>query len=313
MRRCLVSQVSLPTFFLQRFGLVSDPKTQRPWIVPRDLEPRKLAAAEEATSTATANEAAVGTPPGPESTDVAREENPRQARTGPSAYLLSRQTLFQELQRLSSPYFGGHKRLFRMSAHTTSHLLPVVNSAQWPGDMDAALLELMRRRVVEGLLHFANMVEQHGREYIVKCERWDDALRLKHRGCLLFLGRHEATSSESSLEFVPPRLSTMDVPSARFGKKLVVHDLPALLGQEHAGRLRQESALLRDGTLFLLGRQATVNLQMLIWKLQGYMAWEEPPRPSHAVQEKPTVQEEPALQEEPMVREEPAVQDEPDR
>lgn len=66
----------------------------------------------------------------------------------------------------------------------------------------------------------------------------------------------------------------MDIEGVRFGGKLAVHDLRVILGEEHVGRLREESGLLREGSLFLLGRQATIQLQMLLWKLQGYMAWE---------------------------------------
>jgi hypothetical protein len=68
----------------------------------------------------------------------------------------------------------------------------------------------------------------------------------------------------------------MDFDGTKFGTKLVVHNMPILLGEEHLNRLRQESELLRDGSLYMLGRQATLDLQRLLWKLQGYMSWEEP-------------------------------------
>jgi hypothetical protein len=68
----------------------------------------------------------------------------------------------------------------------------------------------------------------------------------------------------------------MDMGPVRFGSKLAVHNLRELLGEEHVRKLREGSELLRDGSLFLLGRQATVNLQMLLWKLQGYLVWEQP-------------------------------------
>lgn len=206
-------------------------------------------------------------------------------RTGPSAYVLSRQKLLQEIQRPQSQYHNDHKRLLRMSDHGQAQLGPVLNRAVWAKDMDKIVLELMRRRAVEALLHFASMVEKQGRKYIVRCERFSDAKSLKHRGCLLYLGRQEeastasseSSSSESDPEFVPPRLSTMDIEGVRFGRKLAVHNLQILLGEEHVSRLRTGSELLRSGSLFLLGRQATVKLQMLLWKLQGYMVWEEQP------------------------------------
>ncbi|AEO63198.1 2e9c0f8b-eea8-47dd-99f7-8fa8443612bb [Thermothielavioides terrestris] len=316
-RRCPITNTVLPRFLLQRFRLVSHPETGRPWFTPADLSPKGPATGqapvpdvspERATAPGPAKElpqetlrgleqkqdgASSGSEPEipaqlpqqdlqagastAEQAPVAR----RPTKTGPSAYVLSRQTLFRELQHRKSVYFGAFQKLFRMSDHGRSHLTAALNSANWRSDMDAVLLELMRRRISEGLLHFARLVLEQDRKYIVKCERWDDAKALKHRGCLLFLGPPKGTaaspdSESSSPEYVPPRLSTMDVGPARYGSIIAVHNLCVLLGEEHVARLRQESKLFRDGWLFMLGRQATVNLQMLLWKLQGYMAWDEP-------------------------------------
>ncbi len=257
-RRCPVSSVTLPKFFLQRINLVTHPETQQPWLVPQDLDKKEP---KSATATATAENE-------PRSGPADATAN----KTGPSSYILSRQTLLQELGRPKSQYFCGQRRLMRQSG---SHLGTVLGVAAWHSDMDVVLLELMRRRIVDSLLHFAEMVTKEDRKYLVRCERWDDAKELNHRGCLLFLGRGEGASSESGSEYEPPRLSTMDIEGVRFGGKLAVHDLRVLLGETHMSRLRRESELLRGGSLFLLGRQATVNLQMSLWKLQGYMDWGE--------------------------------------
>jgi hypothetical protein len=163
-----------------------------------------------------------------------------------------------------------------MSDHGQSRLSNALNKANWRSDMDSVILELMRRRTVEGLIHFARLVKEEDREYIVECELWTDVKGLKHKGCLMYFGPPEGDSLESGTEFVPPRLSTMDFDGTKFGTKLVVHNMPILLGEEHLNRLRQESELLRDGSLYMLGRQATLDLQRLLWKLQGYMSWEEP-------------------------------------
>lgn len=151
----------------------------------------------------------------------------------------------------------------------------MINNATWRSDMDTVILDLLRKRAVEGLCHFARLSQEQARGYIVKCERWDDVKELKHRGCLLYLGQAKGTAPDPALEFVPPRLSSMDVGPAKFGvAKLAVHNLREILGDEYLEKLRQRSTLLSDGSLFLLGRQATVNLQMLLWKIQGYVTWE---------------------------------------
>jgi hypothetical protein len=279
-RRCPITNTSLPNFFLERFNLVSHPETGKPWFVPENPINKISDPATAAQDDMSAERQTEPEPDGAaqESTQAGQQsavKTRKGVKMGPSAYILSRQTLLQELQNPQSPHFKGQRRLLRMSDHGQSKLTAALNAAHWRSDMDTVLLELLRRRAVEGLQHFAKMVENEGRKYIVKCEFWNEVKELKHRGCLLYLGPPEGASSESEPERVPPRLSTMNLGPCRYGATIAVHNLRELLGEEHVGRLRQTSGLLSDGSLFLLGRQATVNLQMLLWKLQGYMAWSE--------------------------------------
>ena len=81
----------------------------------------------------------------------------------------------------------------------------------------------------------------------------------------------EPVSKDNQTEVKPGQLATMDIEGVRFGAKLVVHNLDELLGEDHLAALRNESAMLRSGNLFLLGRQRTLDLQLKLWKLQGYM------------------------------------------
>lgn len=248
MRRCPVTKTTLPSFFLQKLTLRSHPETGAPWFFPGGLDSKVSNTATDA---------------GDEASGAAKDKQPK---SGPSGYILSRQRLLQDLQRPNSVYFKGYKNLLRMSDHGHTNLGSVLNNTTWRSDMDLAVLEMMRRRAAEGLAYFAKMVETESRDYIVKCERWDDVKPLKHKGCLLYLGSPEGTSPVPGLDPVPPRLSTMDA-----GHQLVVHNLRDLLGEEHVSRLRQGSELFREGSLFLLVKLATVNLQLLLWKLQGYM------------------------------------------
>ncbi|KAL2268498.1 hypothetical protein VTJ83DRAFT_3344 [Remersonia thermophila] len=299
-RRCPITETALPKFFLQSFNLMAHPETGEPWFVPTGLESKVPDAAAEpppdaadgpdqstpeaeaispvpsesvATETDKDGAAQAAEPAGGSSHPPTKQNPNNKPRIGPSAYVLSYQPLFQEFERHErSPYKKGYKRLGWMSDHGHNKLGSVLNKAQWRADMDAILLELMRRRVVEGLAHFARLVEEEGREYVVRCEKWEDVFGLKHRGCLLYLGPAEEGQAE---DYAPPRLSKMEIPGARYGKVIAVHNLRRVLGEEHLGRLREQSKLFREGSLFLLGRQATVKLQMVLWKLQGYIPEEK--------------------------------------
>ncbi|KAL2263290.1 hypothetical protein VTK26DRAFT_7480 [Humicola hyalothermophila] len=285
-RRCPVTSTALPKFFLQRFNLASHPETGNPWIVPQDLDSKVPRAAatqpeeEQEPSTSEPEESSpAASPHSPSEPATTRKRlsgsapapaSSRRQHRGPSCYVLARQRLLQEFRAERSEFFrADRRRLFRISDRGPTHLTPALGAATWRDDMDAVLLELMRRRVVEGLLHFAGMVEREGRKYVVRCREWDEVKGLKHRGCLLVLGGGMRDGGGGGV----PRLSTMEIEGVRFGGRLAVHDLETLLGEEHTARLRKESALLGEGELFLLGRRATIKLQMLLWKLQGYMAY----------------------------------------
>ncbi|KAK4138524.1 hypothetical protein BT67DRAFT_369930, partial [Trichocladium antarcticum] len=284
MRKCPVTTTNLPKFFLQRISLVTHPETQEPWFVPQDLDSKVPTAA--TPPPAAPEHDAAGPEPAPAAAEHKPSPPPRKrgaaVHTGPSTYILSKQSLLRELTRRESPRLGDHRRLMRQGS---SRIGRAVGAAVWRSDMEAVLLELMRRRVVDGLLHFAAMVEAEDRKYLVRCARWDAVRELNHRGCLLFLGRGGGVEGKiGGGEEEPllrpgyelPRLSTMEIEGVRYGGTLAVHDLRVLLGVQHVARLKGGSRLLRDGSLFLLGRQATVHLQMLLWKLQGYMAWDGP-------------------------------------
>jgi hypothetical protein len=278
-RRCGITNTVLPKFFLQPFNLMAHPETGEPWFVPTGLESKVPANAVSAEGSAAeaeteADEDVEAEEPS-DSNEAQLPPKPIPPR-GPSAYTLSYQPLFQEMLVPKSPYLKGWKSLGRRSEHGGNRLTPALNAAQWRLDMDSYILEVMRRRVVEGLTHFARLVVEDGRGYVVKLEKWDDALGQRHRGCVLYLGPMDGGQSE---EYVPPRLSKMDVPDVKFSRVLAVHNLRVILGEEHLARLREQSKLFREGSLFHLGRQATVKLQMMIWKLQGYMKDAEPDAP----------------------------------
>ncbi|KAK1835929.1 hypothetical protein QBC39DRAFT_339962 [Podospora conica] len=266
-RKCSATKTILPTYFLHRFQLVAHPTTAEPWFIPQGLEPRqkKPPPPPPAPEDASSNTEPVDDP-APATTPPSPPTKPRKPTTGQSDYLLARHDLHRELQNPSSPLRGAQRALLRQGTAFIRGAEAAINRAVWRDDMDAFLLTAMRRRAVEDLLFYADLVEQQGRKYLVRCAGWDEIRELKHRGCVLVLGGAEV-----------PRLSTMSIEGARFGEKLVVHDLRGLLGEDGVEQLRGSSGLFKEGDLFLLGRRRTVELQMQLWKLQGFLAFEREP------------------------------------
>ncbi len=140
--------------------------------------------------------------------------------------------------------------------------------------MDSFIVELMRRRIVEQLLYYAELTKTGDRKYLVSCENYDKVKELKHRGCLLWCGQDKLDSASVSSHIsptAPPRLSTIGIKGVRLSQRLAVHNLAMLLGEDHLDRLREGSLTFREGSLFLLCRRRTVDVQMKLWKLQGYL------------------------------------------
>ena len=254
-RTCAITGTTLPTHFLHGFRLAMHPDKGDYWFVPRGLEKWQPPARTSPNLVEDGGDAStVGTVP------AGRKS------TGPTAWTLSRMDLLKEFFRHTSRYRDKQRTLMRQTTSNMPHVARILDKAIWRQDMASFLLEIMRRRVVEGLLFYAEQVEQDDRKYLIQCDGWEDAKRYNHRGCLLYFG------SEPDLSPGLPVLSTIPIENVRFGGKLVVHDMRALLTPDQLRYLREQSSVLRSGSLLLLGRRRTNDLQLLLWKLQNYIS-----------------------------------------
>ncbi|KAK4669541.1 uncharacterized protein QC763_203910 [Podospora pseudopauciseta] len=253
-RTCDITGTPLPKPLLQRFKLGQDPTTETTWWMPQDLESK-----------------------------VPKEGGDVPAATelpGPSAYTLNSRLFLQELVTPKGMYSSSSSRLLRATESGTGRYTSALNNAQWRKDMDTYLLETMRKRVFEGLIHAAHLAEKGGsdgrpRKYVTKLNSWNEVSELKQRQCVLFFGPPEGLPPGPAMASVPSAISTMAIKGSKFGEKIAVHDMRVVLGREHLAKLRQESTLLQDGSLYMLRGQASMRLNMLIWKLQEYIAGSE--------------------------------------
>ncbi|KAL2756936.1 hypothetical protein ACRALDRAFT_2041498 [Sodiomyces alcalophilus JCM 7366] len=161
----------------------------------------------------------------------------------------------------------------------------ILSRLVWRRDMHRVVLENMRRQIVQQLEYFASLCTREGRSYLTPCSSWDAINRdLNHRGCVLWrsqsAGSHELATGESGVEGEtdpsgnnggPGQLATLDIPGAKYERKLPVHNLDRLLGEHHMATL-MKTPLFKDNPLLVLGRRRTIPLQLSLWKLQGYLA-----------------------------------------
>jgi len=264
----------IPKFFLQDFNLVSHPETGKPWFVPTSLAPRTPTpseqqpdAKEHADADKPSSDSATSKPDQSE-TKADRTKRCQQEKTaGPTSYMLARQDLIAcQGSKHGYSHAQGWRKLIVLN-HSSAKFKSAMKQLVWREDMGSLVLELMRRRLVEELVYYSKLSEDTTRNaYVVRRDTWDDINDEQyngHRGCVLWLGEGETG---------PGPRAIVDVPDVRFGRKIPVHNMHTLLGPDHVARLREEAGLFRAGSLFMLVRARTLDLQLKLWKLQGYLA-----------------------------------------
>ncbi|KAM0327695.1 hypothetical protein ACHAQA_005990 [Verticillium albo-atrum] len=281
-RLCTATETGLPRYFLQDFRAVTNPDTGVPWYVPGDLtDPPKGSSSStpaDEPPAAKNDDAEADADDGNIPDDIfapAQRKHPRP--NGPSApvgYTIARHEALDLLgaPRHTSTLGGRHaSMLARRAPLSKAGLIPRL---VWRPKMHILVLDLMRTRAVDQLRYLARLdSDQAGadgsdpRGYVRPCTGWAAIDKsMPHRGCVLWYA--DATADAAT---TPGQWATLDVEGAKYEGKLPVHDLKRLLGEEHLARLREEPVF-RDNTLLVLGKRRTIEVQLLLWKLQGYLA-----------------------------------------
>lgn len=267
-RSCQVTKTRLPRSFLQGFGLVEQPRTNKLWWIPADFSQPK----EEAASQASGGEVESATP-------AASDDNPatRSKETAPDnetvsdkldghqvthnrrfsnpVHSLARQDLLQEFLSRGTKYSSGHMRF-----GTHPSIGSAAKVAIWREDMDSVIPNQLRRQIMRELLYLSELCETADRKYLVKVDSAEDSAPYSHRECFLQLdqvstGPFRILEIEGALESARP-----------------VYNLPSLLGPEATQQLTTEASAFREGTLFLLRGQRSIELSKKLWRLEGYVA-----------------------------------------
>ncbi|ROV88655.1 hypothetical protein VMCG_10303 [Cytospora schulzeri] len=289
-RSCYVSRTRVPGAFLQSFGLVRHPETNDVWWLPEAItqsakntasdkpaeEPQGSQAASTSDETAGSEAVAVNT------ASVAAELNedtaakPKKAYRYPS-HVLARQDLLKGFFVPGGKYRGGHFRL--ASAPQVSNL---AKSAIWREDMDTVILNLSRQQIMRDLLFLSELCENE-RRYLIRVNDPNETGSCVRRWSYLWLGEakdqspeveaQESAPGHEKLEDGPAQYATLEIDGVPETEAIrPIYNLPRLLGADNVQRLRSESSILREGSLFLLRGQRSSKLNLRLWKFQGYMA-----------------------------------------
>ncbi|KAI3400901.1 hypothetical protein diail_1592 [Diaporthe ilicicola] len=269
-RMCGVTRTQLPKAMLQSFGLVRHPETNDVWWIPEGFDARRMPADKE--SDEADNPSSIDARDGPDREATAdKQRNYRYP-----SHVLARQDLIQSFQTPGHKYRGSQNRLAGLP-----HMPPLAKSASWRSNMDMVILDQRRRRIMDDLLYLSTLCEEHGRKYIIRVAAAKYAATYVHRAAFLWLGEEKmpdsgqgsqgSTGELEKAEVDPEQYATLDIDDNPTTTR-PVYNLPKLLGPANVARLRSESSVLREGSLFLLRSQRSGELNMKLWSLQGYMA-----------------------------------------
>ncbi|KAI1825594.1 hypothetical protein F4861DRAFT_500912 [Xylaria intraflava] len=301
-RQCTASKIRLPSFFLQDFNLIAHPKTNQPWWVPRSFAREQPAGSQQADTPASTpeiptdlafrdeqaspetdqegpgteepgteepptEEPPTGEPP-PETETTSTVQTEHKSPYGPSAYLFARQELIASFTQPGSSYQNHNRYLFGGSS---SRFVRLAAGAVWRKDMDVFILDLMRNDITDDILYLSRLCVEDTRHYIVKCHGWED-IKYKRDGAVLWFGETAGSEDAEESEAQPGPFAVYDTSNDGKPTSVAVHNMSMLLGAETAAKLKREAGVLVDGSLFMLTGRRTVDLQLRLWKLQGYMA-----------------------------------------
>jgi hypothetical protein len=253
-RKCRVFEAHLPSFFLQPFTLMEHPKTREPWFVPADLS-------DKYSPSRTVEEGVES-----EGQDVKTDREGK--RVGDTPYILCRTFAIRALSDYKMRFVSKSNPVgLKLSVERVKHMraaFEIRKGAGWREDMDAFVVELMRRRLVSLLVH----INSKKRGYLLGCTGWEDAEQKTQVGAYLWTGGNMDKEGDQ-----PPEFATLWTGVAK-SKKTPVHNLRFLLGREKLQELREKckNGIWDREVIVLKHKQMTVDLQMRLWKLRGLLA-----------------------------------------
>lgn len=296
-RRCRISKISLPRYFLEHFRLSPNPETGSFWWLPHSpilRSPKHNATSPTEISPVTlANSNNITSPVGSPSTNPAiSSEHPlledgdaQQSYPGrPQVhdYLNARYAFIDAISTASAGYKSSLRALGSViKLRGVSRAL--IDQALWRSDMADFMLSLIRSGIVDMLAHMS----LESRNYLVGCESWEAARNEPDAGVILKL-RQEAKDLGEMAEFggqildesepstVTTRLCEFATLETGNGGQnvLPVYDLQRLLGSQDLTKLTEifaRNKLIND-VIVIRHMPATVELQQMLWHLEGYLA-----------------------------------------
>ncbi len=143
------------------------------------------------------------------------------------------------------------------------------------------MLSLLRNNIVQSLRYLGSRTAG----YIQRCDGWDYVGKHHQVSAVLWLGattpNHKVVpqtpaQDTSADPFEPAEKRASGPPTYAMvqyrGRYIPSYNLPFLLGRKHLGFLKNDCVSLRGILAVVKQKHATVEVQLALWKLMGYLA-----------------------------------------
>ncbi len=296
LRTCTITKIMLPRDLMLALEDIENPVDGKKWYMPRSLtlpvKSSKIRIAQQQLG-------AYAQPL--DSDEISIEASVDEltnhiTRIGQRHYVLLRKDLVTGLGTKGSRYFGGWNSFHLIGASRGMKGTQQAGMHNWRGDMDTFVLKLLRRRVVEIIAKA--VYGEPG--FVHYCPSWDEVIREKQMGCVLWLGHEPASNPTKSVEDVEVEtqkagrdMKTLhqkwreedalpDIPGPGhyatitntpfWEQKLPVHNALRLLGPEFIAEIRARGPKCENRELMVIkSKQETLKLRMLLWNLEHYL------------------------------------------
>jgi len=150
--------------------------------------------------------------------------------------------------------------------------------------MDEYVLSLLRNNVAQSLQYLGSRPAG----YVQCCDAWDYVGKHHQVSAVLWLGDctpnykftpHNPTQDTNTDPFEPTTKRDSGPPTYAMvqyrGRYIPTYNLPFLLGSKHLGSLKDDCVSMRGRLAVVKQKHATVEVQLALWKLMGYLAPDE--------------------------------------
>ena len=293
-----MTYIRLPSHFLSPFSLLNDPRTGNPWLNPDEINVDFLGKHETSDS----SDRLVDSVPNafPENSDLLLKEQ-RGTELLAASSLQGLDTVLTvpqppssfspcplpvtqfSLELLSSPLVLDaissleRRQIYRFIPLLWKERIDIHRRGiVWRKDMSEYVLQRMRDAATRGLQYLSS---RPGKMYLAPIsEGWSGVNRVTQVGALLWTGVGEAgtfalSGPEGSVALEKPK--SKPPPYAMFDwrkHRIPIYNLPDLLGEGNARQLAELAPIFKSELIAIKRKSNTAGLQMLFWKLMGYLA-----------------------------------------